>query len=442
MAALFQAHPELAIFVAIVLGFLVGRVHVRGVGLGTVVGTLLAGLAIGILSKPAVPDLLKWAFFDLLLFAIGYATGPQFFAGLKKEAIPQIYIAFIVSVTGLAAALGVAWAFSFDAGIAAGVTSGSLTQSAALGTALVTIADLPIAADLKQTLSAHVPIADAVTYVTGDVGVIVFLLAAAPMLLRANLREEAVKLEDAMSGNAPNAALRSAVQRFGFRAYRVDRPDFAGDGRRRSPRHPHRARRRARDRRAAAGTPRDTSALATILPATVIERGDVAHIVGSTANIERAVRAAGFVDPDPGRVALPFLAAAGPHAVEVRHDRGTAFFFTVAICSSGTIRCTSALFWSSQWESGCSRGRSASACMRRARSSPRRGCRTWRGRTSATCSSSSPRSCFSSPGRRSRSGFRAVTASRRPIPTRNPVAAAPSRPPHNRDCGPSSPRDM
>ena len=65
IVALFDAYPELAVFVAIVFGFAIGRVHVKGVGLGTVVGTLLAGLVIGILTKPQVPDLLKWAFFDL-----------------------------------------------------------------------------------------------------------------------------------------------------------------------------------------------------------------------------------------------------------------------------------------------------------------------------------------------------------------------------------------
>lgn len=387
MTAILHAHPELAIFLAIVLGFAIGRVHVKGVGLGTVVGTLIAGLAIGIYAEPEVPDLVKWAFFDLFLFAIGYGTGPQFFAGLKKEAIPQIYLALVVAFTGLGCALGVAWFFGFDAGIAAGVASGGLTQSAALGTALVTIADLPIAADLKQTLSSHLPIADAVTYVFGDIGVILFLLAAAPLILRASIRQAALKLEDELSANAPTSAMRTAAERFGFRVYVVESGEFAGAtvaeleaGLAANRVYVERLRRagkivepitpdtriergdvlalgalragfvevqsrvgpEAHDNELLAFPIREESLVITskrvagrsmkslsgpdarglfvsrmtrgqlempLMPGTVFQRGDVVHIVGTPAAIERAVAVAGIVDPDPGRFALPFLAA-------------------------------------------------------------------------------------------------------------------------------------
>jgi hypothetical protein len=47
--------PELCLFLAIVLGHLIGRIHFKGVGFGAVVGTLLAGIAIGILAKPDLP---------------------------------------------------------------------------------------------------------------------------------------------------------------------------------------------------------------------------------------------------------------------------------------------------------------------------------------------------------------------------------------------------
>ena len=53
--------PELCLFLAIVLGHLIGRIHFKGVGFGAVVGTLLAGIAIGILAKPDLPDLLPGA---------------------------------------------------------------------------------------------------------------------------------------------------------------------------------------------------------------------------------------------------------------------------------------------------------------------------------------------------------------------------------------------
>ena len=382
-----HAHPELAIFMAIVGGFLIGRVHIKGVGLGTVVGTLIAGLVLGILFTPDIPDLLKWAFFDLFLFAIGYATGPQFFAGLKKEALPQIGLALVVSLTGLVTALAVAWAFGFDPGIAAGVASGGLTQSALLGTALATIAELPIDAATKAAWSSHVPLADAVTYVFGDIGVILFLVAAAPMLLRVSVQEAALAQEAELAGKQPHAARILAYQRFGYRAFRLSGPEFEG----------HTANelelafageRICVERIRRGGTIIVDVNVATRLEAgdilalgawhnamidaavrigpevndphllsfplkdaqvvitqgniagrtiaelaarygrgiflnritrgqqdlplemgTVVQRGDVLHIVGNVANIERIARHAGFVDADPARFALPFLAA-------------------------------------------------------------------------------------------------------------------------------------
>ena len=41
-----REHPELAVFLTLALGFLIGRVKIGSFSLGTVVGTLLAGVAI------------------------------------------------------------------------------------------------------------------------------------------------------------------------------------------------------------------------------------------------------------------------------------------------------------------------------------------------------------------------------------------------------------
>ena len=97
-----------------------------------------------------MPDLLRWSFFYLFLFSIGYAVGPQFFGSLKKEAMPQIVLAMVVAITGLAAVIGVSAVFGFDEGLAVGVLSGAMTQSAALGTGLSAIAELPIPAERRR----------------------------------------------------------------------------------------------------------------------------------------------------------------------------------------------------------------------------------------------------------------------------------------------------
>src|SRR4030095_11724959 len=133
LAEFLHEFPALCLFLSIMLGTIIGRVHFKGVGFGSVVGTLIAGIVIGILANPELPELLRWSFFYLFLFAIGYSVGPQFFGSLKREALPQIALALIVAVTGLAAVIGVTAAFGFDEGLAVGVLSGAMTQSAALG---------------------------------------------------------------------------------------------------------------------------------------------------------------------------------------------------------------------------------------------------------------------------------------------------------------------
>ena len=144
LSAFLHEFPALRLFLSILLGSFIGRFHFKGVGFGAVVGTLIAGIVIGIVAKPELPDLLRWAFFYLFLFSIGYSVGPQFFGSLKKDALPQIVLAVVVAVSGLATVIAVSAVFGFNEGLAVGLLSGGMTQSAALGTGLSAIAELPI----------------------------------------------------------------------------------------------------------------------------------------------------------------------------------------------------------------------------------------------------------------------------------------------------------
>jgi putative transport protein len=80
LVAFLHQLPVLCLFLTVLLGTIIGRYHFKGVGFGSIVGTLIAGMAVGILAKPELPDLMRWAFFYLFLFSIGYSVGPQFLA--------------------------------------------------------------------------------------------------------------------------------------------------------------------------------------------------------------------------------------------------------------------------------------------------------------------------------------------------------------------------
>ena len=60
IAAFLHAFP-VCLFLSILLGTIIGRFHFKGVGFGSVVGTLLAGIVIGIVAEPDLPDLLRWS---------------------------------------------------------------------------------------------------------------------------------------------------------------------------------------------------------------------------------------------------------------------------------------------------------------------------------------------------------------------------------------------
>jgi len=94
---------KLAIFLTLAVGFFIGKLRIGSFTLGTVVGTLLAGVLIGQLDIE-VPALVKTLFFDLFLFTTGHKVGPQFFRGLRKDALPQLAITAVLCVTCLLSA--------------------------------------------------------------------------------------------------------------------------------------------------------------------------------------------------------------------------------------------------------------------------------------------------------------------------------------------------
>jgi putative transport protein len=216
-----QEHQELAIFITLAIGFLIGRIKFGSFSLGTVVGTLLAGVLIGQLDIK-VPAVVKNVFFDLFLFTTGYKVGPQFFRGLKKDALPQLAVTVVLCVTCLISAFFAAKLLGYDIGTTAGMLAGAFTESTVIGTAGDAINRLSISAQEKNTLINNIPVAYAVTYLIGTAFIVWFIPNIGPKLMRINLKEEGKKLQAKISGSEePEAGVQSAFQSFGVRAYRV-----------------------------------------------------------------------------------------------------------------------------------------------------------------------------------------------------------------------------
>ena len=217
-----REHPELAIFLVLALGFVIGRIRIGTFKLGNVVGTLIAGVIIGQLNIKVDPTV-KSVFFSLFLFATGYKVGPQFFRGLKKNAMPQVALTVVLCVASLATTLVAAKLLHYDSGTAAGLMAGAFTESTVIGTASDTIDRLDIPEAEKTRLKNNIPVAYAVTYLVGTGLVVWFLSAGAPRLLRIDLKEEARKLaaQALAAGGVADHPVQMAYKEWSIRAFRL-----------------------------------------------------------------------------------------------------------------------------------------------------------------------------------------------------------------------------
>ena len=122
---------------------------------------------------------------------------------------------------GLIAILIFAYTLHLDPGTAAGLGSGSLTQTSMMGTASGALEGLALPADRLAQEQANMAAGYAVTYICGYILVLLFVPLVAPRLMGVNLKEEAIKLEAALSGGAPAKPGNLLYRKFQARAYQV-----------------------------------------------------------------------------------------------------------------------------------------------------------------------------------------------------------------------------
>ena len=82
-----ESYPELAVFLAVGVGYILGDIKIAGIAFGPVTGSLLAGLAIGQFAEVPISGMAKSFLFLLFLFGIGYSVGPQFLQSLQRDGL-------------------------------------------------------------------------------------------------------------------------------------------------------------------------------------------------------------------------------------------------------------------------------------------------------------------------------------------------------------------
>ncbi|MDR7009964.1 aspartate-alanine antiporter [Paraburkholderia strydomiana] len=207
----FSLSPEIALFMALGIGYFLGQRKILGFQLGGTCGTLLAAVCIsqlGVTVDSGVTSLMLCLF----IYTIGYESGPQFFNSFHRKTLREFALAVFFALSALVTILACAKLFGLNKGLAAGLAAGALTQSGIVGTAGDAITRLGLPPDEVRFLQSQVAIGFAVTYIPGLLGAIVGCVNIVPRFMRTSLRDAAHAIEQA-SGSGPgnHADGRSAL---------------------------------------------------------------------------------------------------------------------------------------------------------------------------------------------------------------------------------------
>jgi putative transport protein len=219
-AATLKQYPEIAIFLTLALGYYFGKFTFKGIGLGSVTATLLAGVLIGKIGI-TISQPLKAFVFLMFLFAVGYGVGPQFVRGVAKDGLPQAIFAAVQCAFCLLVPVLICKFVGYDLGYSSGFYSGSQTISAAMGLSTDAVNRLGLAADEAKRLLDSMPIAYAVTYMFGTVGSAIVIALICPALLRIDLVAACKDYEQKQGGSKELGGPGSAWHRWEMRAFRV-----------------------------------------------------------------------------------------------------------------------------------------------------------------------------------------------------------------------------
>jgi len=219
--ATLKQYPEIAIFLALAFGYYFGKFTFKGIGLGAVTATLIAGVVIGQIGI-TINQPLKAFSFLMFLFAVGYGVGPQFVRGIAKDGVPQALFSVVQCVFCLLSVVVIAKIAGYDLGYAAGLFSGSQTISAAMGLSTDAINRTGLPPEQAKAMIDSMPVAYAVSYMFGTMGSAIVIAVVGPKLLGIDLVKACKDYEEKFGGGKKEVGgAGSAWQRWTLRAYKV-----------------------------------------------------------------------------------------------------------------------------------------------------------------------------------------------------------------------------
>ena len=230
-----RTNPFLLLFVTVGLAVWIGRVTVKGYGLGMVAAAVIVGVALATWAstygvKLQLDNFAKSLMYYLFMYGVGLRVGPSFFNSLKKDGLTFTILAVVCSVLGLGLVVVLSRMFGLPAGAVGGVLAGSQTMSAAIGTAEMALTQgayqVP-AGSTPEAVTAMIALGYGITYIWGTVGIIL-VCKYLPKWWGVDAREAAKEYEEQHGVPNLDDAGITGYRPAGLRAYRLENQRSAG----------------------------------------------------------------------------------------------------------------------------------------------------------------------------------------------------------------------
>ena len=177
-----------SLFLIVALGFMLGRVKIKGLSLD-VSAVIFIALLFGHFGV-IIPKELGNFGLVLFIFTIGIQAGPGFFDSFRSKGKTLILITMLIICSACLTAVGLKYAFDIDTPSVVGLIAGALTSTPGLAVAI------------DSTHSPLASIAYGIAYPFGVIGVILFVKLL-PKIMRVDLDKEARRLEIERRGQFP-----------------------------------------------------------------------------------------------------------------------------------------------------------------------------------------------------------------------------------------------
>ncbi len=235
-------NPFSYLFIALALGYPLGRVKFKGINLGTTAGVLVVGIIIALTASALygitfdIPGLVEDIFLMLFMYALGMRVGPQFFSGLARGGLDFVVIGLIVVFSNFLIVFFGCKLVGLDPGFAAGIISGSYTVTAVMGVAqsAITSGAFKVPAGMTADMvGANMAAGYAVSYVLSSV-FIILLVKYLPAMFGQDPVKAAKEAEASFGGGDTSALPGTAgASILGFtgeqiRSYKVEHEELAG----------------------------------------------------------------------------------------------------------------------------------------------------------------------------------------------------------------------